>query len=169
MKRKGYLRVGASGMVRWSRRGEEFASVQFGTETNQIRLHYKTRSRGGEWQEKNYPVEVEWMDCYFGGKRAWFRCPACDHRAAILYGAEVFACRPCLRLVYESQREAPHYRALSKAQAIHEKLGGTGITDDPVFKPKGMHWRTYSRYMERFRKAESRAVPPWLLRNLLPR
>jgi hypothetical protein len=32
---------------------------------------------------------------------------------------------------------------------IHEKLGGTGIIDDPVFKPKGMHWRTYYRHMER--------------------
>ena len=28
-------------------------------------------------------------------------------------------------------------RALLKAQGIHEKLGGTGIIDDPVFKPKG--------------------------------
>ena len=71
--------------------------------------------------------------------------------------ADVFACRHCLQLAYESQREAPHYRALRKAQGIHEKLGGTGIIDDPVFKPKGMHWRTYA-------EAESRAVPPWLLR-----
>ena len=83
-------------------------------------------------------------------------------RAAILYGASVFACRHCLRLAYESQREAPHYRALHKAQGIHERLGGTGIIDDPVFKPKGMHWRTYSRQMTRLREAESRAVPPWL-------
>ena len=30
---------------------------------------------------------------------------------------------------------------IAQAQAIHEKLGGTGIIDDPVFKPKGMHWR----------------------------
>jgi hypothetical protein len=79
-----------------------------------------------------------------------------------LYGEKVFACRHCLRLVYESQREVPHYRALSKAQAIHEKLGGSGIIDEPLFKPKGMHWRTINRHMARFREAESRAVPPWL-------
>jgi hypothetical protein len=53
---------------------------------------------------------------------------------------------------------------LHKAQAIHEKLGGTGIIDDPVFKPKGMHWRTFELHMERLDEAESRAVPPWLFR-----
>jgi hypothetical protein len=51
---------------------------------------------------------------------------------------------------------------LHKAQIIHEKLGGTGIIDDPVFKPKGMHWRTYSRRMERMREAESGSFPPWI-------
>jgi len=99
----------------------------------------------------------------FGGNRAWFHCPACGRQSAILYGADVFACRHCLQLAYESQREAPHCRALHKAQGIHEKLGGTGIVDDCVFKPKGMHWRTYTRQLERLRRAESRAVRPWLM------
>ena len=89
-----------------------------------------------------------------------------NRSSAILYGATVFACRHCLQLAYESQREPPHYRALHKAQGIHEKLGGTGIIDDPVFKPKGMHWRTYYRHMERLREAEPRAVPPWLFKYL---
>jgi hypothetical protein len=84
-----------------------------------------------------------------------------------LYGSTVFACRHCLQLAYESQREAPHYRALRKAQGIHEKLGGTGIIDEPVFKRKGMQWRTYYRYMETLREAESKAVPPWLFKDLI--
>jgi hypothetical protein len=66
----------------------------------------------------------------------------------------------------QESSEAPHYRALHKAQGIHEKLGGTGIIDDPVFKPKGMHWRTYWRQMEKLGQAESRAVPPWLFHAL---
>lgn len=53
---------------------------------------------------------------------------------------------------YESSREAPHCRSLIGAQNIHEKLGGTDIIDDSVFKPKGMHWLTYSRLIARFRK-----------------
>ncbi len=166
LKRRGCLGSGWSRIWQWSRGGERFAWIVIDVADDHITLRYKTRDRGGEWQDKNYPVALEWTPCHFGGNRAWFRCPACHRRAAILYGANVFACRNCLNLAYESQREVPHYRALSKAQGIHEKLGGTGIIDDPVFKPKGMHWRTYTRHMERFREAESRAVPPWLFRAL---
>jgi hypothetical protein len=167
LKRQGYVRPGWSGMVHWSRRGERFASVNIEAGEGHITLRYRTRPRGDDWQHRNYPVAVEWTPCPFGGNRAWFRCPSCSRRAAILYGADLFACRHCLQLAYESQREAPHYRALHKAQGIHEKLGGTGIIDDPVFKPKGMHWRTYSRQMARLREAESRAVPPWLFKCLV--
>lgn len=74
-------------------------------------------------RNRNQPVAVEWMPCHFGGDHAWWRCPACCRRAAILYGAEVFACRHCLKLAYESQREAPHFRALRRAQGIQGKLG----------------------------------------------
>ena len=166
LNRHGCLRPGFSNVWQWSRGGERVAWINVDASDGYITLRYRTRERGGEWQDKNYPVRVEWTPCPFGGNRAWFRCPACGRRAAILYSSGVFACRRCLNLAYESQREAPHYRALSKAQGIHEKLGGTGIIDEPVFKPKGMHWRTFSRHMARFREAESRAVPPWLLRSI---
>jgi hypothetical protein len=164
LKRRGCLHAGWSRIWQWSRGGERVAWICIDASDGQITLRYRNRWRGGEWQGRHYPVAVEWTPCHFGGDRAWFRCPACGRRAAILYGANVFVCRRCLHLAYESQREAPHYRALHKAQGIHEKLGGTGIIDDPVFKPKGMHWRTYSRQMQRLRQAESRAVPPWLFR-----
>jgi hypothetical protein len=164
LKRRGCLQAGWSGNWQWSQGGERVAWISIEASDGHITLRFRTRDRGGEWQDRNHPVALEWAPCRFGGNRAWFRCPVCGRRAAILYGANVFACRDCLHLAYQSQREAPHYRALHKAQAIHEKLGGTGIIDDPVFKPKGMHWRTYNRQMERLREVESRAVPPWLLR-----
>lgn len=164
--RQGYLRPGWSGIVQWSRRGERFAWINVEAGFDQITLRYKTRDRGGDWQSRNQSVAVEWTPCNLGGNRGWFRCPVCGRRAAILYGATVFACRRCLRLAYESQRETPHDRALRKAQGIHEKLGGSGITHEPIFKPKGMHWRTFSRQVERMRQAESRSWPPWLFRHL---
>jgi hypothetical protein len=169
LKRERFLQPGYSGTVSWSRRGERFALINISAGDGELRLQYRTRSRGDEWQEKDYSVEVELVPCHFGGHRAWFRCPiaGCGQRVAILYGATLFACRRCLRLTYESQREAPHYRALHKAQTIHEKLGGTGIIDDPVFKPKWMHWRTYYRQLLQFREAEARAVPPWLFKTAL--
>jgi hypothetical protein len=166
LKRRGCLRSGWSGIWQWSRRGERVAWINIDAADDHITLRYRTRPRGDEWQHRHYPVAVEWTPCPFGGNRAWFRCPACSRRAAILYGATVFACRHCLQLAYESQREAPHRRALRKAQGIHERLGGTGIIHEPVFKPKGMHWRTYSRHMERMQEAESGSFPPWILRHL---
>ena len=164
--RKGSLVPGASSQVHWSRHGERFASVGVYGGFEQITLQYKRQPTGGEWQDKRYEIAIERTPCNLGGTRVWFRCPECGRRAAVLYSSRVFSCRRCLGLAYESQKEAPHYRALHKAQAIHEKLGGTGCTDDPLFKPKGMHWQTYRRYLARFEEAESRAVPPWLIRAL---
>ncbi len=163
-KRQGHLQPGRSCVVNWSRRGERFASIRIEAANRLITIRYKTRERNGEWQHKQEPVEVLWTACAFGGHRAWFRCPACHRRAAILYGAEEFVCRHCLHLVYESQREAPCDRALRKAQGIHEKLGGTGVTFDPIFKPKGMHWRTYFFHLERMHSVEFSSIPPWFLR-----
>ena len=167
LKRERFLQPGYSGTANWSRRGERFASINISAGSGELRLQYRTRSSGDEWQQKDYSVRVELTPCYFGGYRAWFRCPiaGCGRRVATLYGATLFACRHCLCLSYPSQREAPHDRALFKAQTIHEKLGGTGIIDDSVSKPKGMHWRTYYRLLERFKEAEACAVPPWLGRR----
>jgi len=168
LKRRDCLRSGCSFAWEWSRGGERIGWIWVDAWDDHVTLRYRTRRGEGEWQDRNDTVPLEWMPCRFGGNRAWFRCPACNRRAAILYGAhEMFACRRCLRLAYESQHEAPHYRALYKAQAIHQKLGGTGCTDDPVFKPKGMHWRTFNRHVARMQEAESRAVLPWLSRHLL--
>jgi len=164
--RQGYLQPGHAGTLQWSLRGEQVAAVRYESERGQLTLRYRTRIGAGEWQEMQYPVKVEWMPCHFGGQRAWFRCPACCRRVAILYLARTFVCRHCLRLAYESQREAPHDRALRKAQGIHEMLGGTGVTLDLVFKPKGMHWRTFYRQKQRLYEAESRSIPPWLFKHM---
>src|ERR1035438_6866206 len=77
LKRQGYLRPGWPGMVHWSRRGERFASISIEAGDGQVSLRYRTRDRGGEWQDRSHSVAVEWTHCPFGGKRAWFRCPAC--------------------------------------------------------------------------------------------
>jgi hypothetical protein len=167
IKRKGCLVTGWSGNWQWSRGGERIGWIQFEVQESQIILRYRTREGGGEWQDKNYPVSLAWSRCHFGGHRAWFLCPVCGRRVAILYGGGVFACRRCRDLAYESQREAPYSRALSKAQAIHQKLGGSGVLGDGIEKPKRMHWKTYSRLVEQMNEADSRAVPPWLIRRFL--
>ena len=77
----------------------------------------------------------------------------CD-RDALPSGAYTCACRKAYRLAYRSQRETPRDRALSGAFALRRKLGADGGAGDYVTKPKGMHWRTFERAMERIDWAE---------------
>ena len=79
-----------------------------------------------------------------------------------------FACRHRYQLVYDSQREAAYSRALSRAQAIRMKLGGSpNMAEDFPDKPKGMHWRTYDLLCREAEDAQNRSCPPWLIRQIL--
>ncbi len=85
-------------------------------------------------------------------------CPGagCGRRVAILYGeGRYFLCRYCYDLVYESQRENGMTRALRRAQAVRERLGGSANMTKPFpEKPKGMHWETYERMWWEHHEAE---------------
>ncbi len=39
--------------------------------------------------------------------------------------------------------------------ALRRKLGDKGAVGDYILKPKGMHWRTFDRAMERINRAEN--------------
>jgi hypothetical protein len=168
--RDGVLRPGCTFMWQWSREGEVVASIQVCSEQNRVWLFYHHRRNDGPWKNEDYPVTVEWTRCNYGGARAWFRCPAsgCGRRVAILYGGEIFACRHCYQLAYDSQREAPHHRAVTRAQAIRRKLGGTvSLFERFPEKPKGMHWSTYQRLRMKAVEAQNRSWPPWFLEHML--
>ena len=146
--RDGCLTPGRSFPWSWSRDGNVVATINVRSEPGRVILSYRHRRNDEPWQSEEYPVWLEWTPCNYGGRRAWFRCPGrgCGRRVAILYMGGVFACRHCYNLAYESQREAPHYRALHRAQAIRERLAGSAsMTEFFPPKPKGMHWRTYDR------------------------
>src|SRR5215469_8765715 len=118
---------------------------------------YRHRRGGGDWQSEEYPVLFAESRCHLGGTRKWFLCPArgCGRRVAVLYGGGIFACRECHQLAYDSQREKPHDRALSRLQKLHVRLGGSGAVGDGLpFKPKGMHWKTYRVLANRFRRLD---------------
>jgi hypothetical protein len=163
--RLGYLWPGRTGTLHWSRGGVSIGSIRYEASNGMLTLRYNIRQRGG-LEPKHCSVAVERMPCHFGGDRAWFHCPKCGRRAALLYLSSIFTCRVCLNLAYESQQEASYDRALRKAQRIHERLGGTGVLLDPIPKPKGMHWQTYFFHLQRMHQAESVSAPPWILRGL---
>ncbi len=140
-----------SGSWQWLRDGEVCCSI--GYEVNTIgdpawlRVHYANKNSGKDYDYKIYLTATR---PHYGGERWWFRCPAqgCGRRVAVLYLAHIFACRRCCGFAYTSQNEAPHSRLLSKAQKMHQQLGGDGVVDDRPPKPKGMHWKTYQRRVE---------------------
>jgi hypothetical protein len=154
LQRKGCLDPGRCFSLFWKRNGEDAGSVNGRTTDTAVILSYRHRSGGvGEWKHAEYPIWISHTPCHYGGQRPWLHCPArgCGRRVAILYGGTFFACRRCHQLAYESQRERDFERALRRAQAIQERLGGSGCVDDwfPQ-KPKGMHCTTFSRLARRY-------------------
>jgi hypothetical protein len=148
LQRAGRLSPDQSFNWRWSRNGESIGHINIHTGTDRVTLIYRQRDRGGEWQAMNYPVRLTWTSCNYGGRRAWWLCPAvgCARRVAVLYGGKVYACRHCYRLAYKSQREAPDDRASRQADKLRDRLGWeAGILNGNGDKPKGMHWRTFER------------------------
>ncbi len=147
--REGFLEPGRGFSWRWMRNGETVANIDVRAEAGRVILSYRVRQDGGEWESLEYPVYLDWMGCNYGGKRAWFRCPAqrCGRRVAILYlGGGIFACRHCYRLSYQSQRETDSDRLARRADKIRERLGWEpGILNGKGWKPKGMHWKTFER------------------------
>jgi hypothetical protein len=146
LQRDGLLKPGQAFSWQWSRNGEKVASIQVRTEINRIILSYRHRSGGEEWQDKEYPVRLDWTDCNYGGQRAWFLCPAagCGRRVAVLYNGGIFACRHCYRLAYESQREDAVDLMARRAEKIRARLGwDAGILNLTGQKPRGMRWQSY--------------------------
>ena len=145
-----------SGVWQWSssRTGQSTSSIGYSIDMTDphVRLEYSLTRTG---EHRDYRVELVSTSPNYGGLRWWFICPvsmggrACQRRVRKLYlspGCCCFACRQCCRLSYTSQREDDANRALSKAQAIRERLGGSGSMMEAFPpKPKGMWWRTYRR------------------------
>jgi hypothetical protein len=155
--REGLLKSGNLFSWRWSRAGQEVASIGAFAYQDKLVLYYRSKF-SGEWEDVKEPVSLEWTTCNFGGERPWFVCPGdrCARRVAKLYGpGKHFLCRHCYDLRYESQREDKPHRALRRAQNIRTQLGGSANMMEPFpDKPKGMHHDTYVRLFLEHHEAE---------------
>lgn len=106
-------------------------------------------------------LPVEWTPCRFGGSRPWWRCPGCGRRCASLFLVRgLFRCRKCGRLTYSSRRQDASGRAWLRQAKAWRRLGHPDPHDTPDLrelpfaKPKGMHWRTFSRLADTIDEAE---------------
>lgn len=178
--KSGWLKPGArvSGTMRWTlvKAGREIASIGFeldlGVDGGRIRLHWTSNDRwSGETRKCENRITLITRPQPLGGRRWLFICPRTGESVAKLHlpsGAYTFASQKAYRLGYRSQRETPRDRSLSRAFALRAKIGGKGGIGDYIFKPKGMHRRTFERAMERVYRAEE--IVDWhadlLLRQL---
>ena len=174
--REGVLRAGQHFSCSWTRGGEPSGRINVRTKCDEVVLSYRAQNWGAsEWKSIEQRVPIAWTACHFGGRRPWFVCAVysngryCGRRGAVLYGAgELFACRRCWGLAYESQQETPMQRGVYKAQKIRMRLGGSVNLFEPFpEKPKRMHWRTYLRLRARAEAAEhysNRLTMRWLKR-----
>lgn len=162
--REGLLKSGRWFSLHWSRVGRETGSIR-GTiggdsQPERVILLYRHRNGPGrEWEDVREAVPLTWTACNFGGERPWFVCPGagCGRRVAVLYApGHYFLCRHCYDLSYQSRRDNAMYRALHKAQAIRERLGGSANMTEPFpERPKGMHYDTYTRLRQEHHEAET--------------
>jgi hypothetical protein len=168
LQRDGLLRPGLAFLCQLMQNGERTASIDLRVDVERMTLSYRYLSPESEWRRVEQQVQLERTACNYGGHRAWFRCPAdgCGRRVAILYCAGIFACRRCHQLAYWSQRRSASEGAIRRAQAIRERLGGTGNMYSPFpAKPKGMHWRTYRRLRLLHDNADTHSWPTWMRRR----
>ncbi len=157
--------VSTFGTLNWTivGSGEKVASMHYQTDMavdhGRLRLRYTTTRYGDEKILSDYWIQLITTAQPFGGLRWWFVCPYRGARASKLYlpqGATRFASRGSYRMTYRSQCEAPHDRALSRAQDMRRELGGSMCLDDMMpDKPKWMRWPTYERKTARIEADEA--------------
>ena len=129
--REGCLEPGWRGGWHWTLDGEKMPSINLRAEHDRLRLTYRVRIGGGEWEDVKENIDIVHVSCRFGGSRPYFLCPGvvsgvpCGRRVAKLHGpGRYFLCRHCYRLAYSSQSEGSWDRALRRSNKIRQRLGG---------------------------------------------
>jgi len=147
MKKQGLLKCNSAGTLSWSRGDEQTGWIRYQVYGSYLRLIYRSRSHGEEWQNMDERIYFQRTPCHYGGERLWFSCPQCHKRIAVIYGhGSRFLCRHCYDLPYTSQSESRLERMMRKARKIRRRLDADIDIDFPILeKPKGMHWKTYNR------------------------
>ena len=148
LRKQNMLRPNTSGSLSWNIGGEPSGNISYTMYENTMVLNFRFRRYDDdEWESVQQVIWFDRTPCHYGGIRKWFSCPECDQRVAVLYLVDtLFMCRRCNRLPYASQGEGYLDRMSRKLDKISDKLEAEEyIVDGDLWKPKGMHWRTFYR------------------------
>lgn len=126
----------------------------------QSSISYTVRPNEGVWlsytangESFDYLVSIATTTPNYGGVRYWWLCPHCQRRVRILYGGQLFLCRTCHNLTYETTQQAGDlFTSIdNRLYFIRRKLQGKWhILHGPGEKPKGMHNATYGRWAREY-------------------
>ena len=83
LRRKKLFNVERWSSLTWSRAGRETGSIRIECHANGVRLIYRHRRHGEDWQDVNELVPLVETPTRFGGTRQWFLCPSCKARCRI--------------------------------------------------------------------------------------
>ena len=152
MQRENSLNVGNKNNLVWSNKqtGEVTSRIDYEVKSEGVCFSYRVRSNSSEaWRPYEYLVPVTYTPCNYGGYRAWFNCPYCNKRVAVLYLDVKIACRICYKLNYTSQQQTKGtWKERDRMNKVREKLNWPLFEDIYPWqriKPKGMHHTTFNR------------------------
>ena len=170
LSKEGCLRPGYRGGWEWTADGEQVASIGLRATADQLILNYRVCCNGEDWTECGRSRAARPVAVQVRRHALLFRLPGGEERAAVqpsrdqaLSRRSIFSVPPLLRSgVRQSERRPATYRLLRRADKRKIALGGTWGSFIVPPKPKGMHWRTYERYLAEIDAAEEQGVLAFL-------
>lgn len=141
--RAGLLQAGRSFVSSWTdaHTGERLSSVKVMIVDYDLAT-ISFASAGGP--PLTIPVALDYSGTNFGGQRAWFLCPCCAKRVAVIWHTgSGWGCRACLGLSYASQRADRAGRIALKLEKLYARLGSCRLYGR-LMRPKGMWLATHS-------------------------
>lgn len=157
--RGGWLEPGRACSWQWTwGYSEDKSTISIAALAGSLRLTFRVKSSGEDWQSVAQDVEIDRTPCNYGGERPWFRCPRCGRRVSVLYGAKAFYCRACHLIAYQSQSEGYEDRCFRRANKLRQRLGGEPGAGALLFKPKWMRWPTFENIEREVRELENNGL-----------
>lgn len=143
----------------WTRGGEPSGNINYEaimSEPGNERLILKySHGSGADKETVQQEVRLVWTQPNYGGRRWWMICPYRGVRCSKLFlpgNGDRFASRKAWKLHYTSQRATWHDKPFERLNRIQRKLGCREGYEEWLFRPKGMHHRTFARHEAEFER-----------------
>ena len=122
-----------------------------------LKVKYPIWGSDHKIEVKDQVIGFEMVDVLKGkAQRPYFFCPQLEcHASKLFLGDTGFAHRSYHGNLYDIQRMGHFDRSIKSCRKIQEKLSCSlaGAASEPPSRPKGMHRKTYARYLKKHARA----------------